>query len=204
MDDSNSDWDKKDDFFPVDFKDLYDIDDYDPMEFDPIGIDEIKIDNEEYQIEKKTLIERIRDELGITKEEFDSFISKIKVRERNKKETYEKKVIITKAGTQTGCTICNRRYVQLCDEALIFENAFYHLTYGKKFSRDIVTKLHNKICHKLDIGKMIRDDIRCIRPYFTRYLDMGFEIIREARNYIIEHPEFIQVIEEDKLKSKNK
>lgn len=193
------DWDNKDGFFPVDLQNATTDDDDDPIDFNNIFLP-----NDESQDIKPTIIDRIKNELGITKEEFDRFISKIKAKEKDKKETYVKRVLIPKSGTKTRCTICSRRYVSLKDEALIFEIALYHFTYGKKFSRSIVSKLHNKICSNLDIGKMRRDDSRSIKHYFNRYLNKGFEIIREARKYIIDHPEFIDVIKEDKLKNKNK
>lgn len=164
------------------------------------------IENEiERNEREQNTMDKIKNELNISNYQYGKYVQKMKYKEKIKKPTYVKEVTttITNKSGKTRCTNCNRRYLSL-DDASSFESAFYHFTYGKKFSKIIVKELHNNICSKLNLPKMSREEFRSIKKYFIHYKNKSFEIIQEAKNYVNEHPEFIEQIEIDKINNKMK
>lgn len=164
------------------------------------------IENEiERNEQEQNTMDKIKNELNISNYQYGKYVQKMKYKEKIKKPTYVKEVTttITNKSGKTRCTNCNRRYLSL-DDASSFESAFYHFTYGKKFSKIIVKELHNNICSKLNLPKMSREEFRSIKKYFIHYKNKSFEIIQEAKNYVNEHPEFIEQIEIDKINNKMK
>lgn len=144
-------------------------------------------------------LERIKNELGITKEEYEAFMRVLKDKLKDKKPTYER-IVTThhESGTIKRSTTCCRRFISLSDDARIFQIAFFHFTYGNKFQKKFVKILHNHICGTLHIKPINRDQFRSIRQYFSMFLHSSFEIIFQGRKYCMEHPEFIEQIAKSK------
>ncbi|OHS99415.1 hypothetical protein TRFO_34139 [Tritrichomonas foetus] len=81
-------------------------------------------------------------------------------------------------------------HIQLTNEAVIFKNELYHLFGEKKrFSKSDVKTIHNNICQKLCLSKITRSEFRSMNIYFNNYAKYMDIIIREARIYLLHHPE---------------
>lgn len=94
----------------------------------------------------------------------------------------------------------SRKILSLSGLAEEFRVSFYSLTYGKKFSKNFVQKLHNKVCSSLKLRKMNREESRSIKLYFLHFANDGFQIINAVRNYLDENPEFLDEITESRTK----
>lgn len=184
---SNFEYEIFDDYFPE--PDLFDIN-------DPNDPDESKLPPDKPQQDyKNSLIDRIRNEMNLTEEEFNAFANVLKEKMKNKKETYVRTVMTTHVnGDNRRCITCSRHFLSLNEEARIFEIAFYYFTYGKKYDRKFVYQLHNAICKSIGLVKMSREQSRSIRSYFHDFSSRGFLIIQEAHKYCLEHQEFLEKI----------
>lgn len=94
----------------------------------------------------------------------------------------------------------NRKILSLSGLAEEFRVSFYNLTYGKKFSKNFVQKLHNTVCSSLKLRKMNREESRSIKLYFLHFAKDGFQIINAVRNYLDENPGFLDEITESRSK----
>lgn len=98
------------------------------------------------------------------------------------------------------CSISSRKILSLTGGPEEFRIAFYHLTYGKKFSKLYVQKLHNAVCNSLNLRRMNREESRSIKLYFLHFAKDGFKIINAIRSYLEENPDLVNEIDDSRSK----